>query len=77
MGKGQRTRQLPVGAKAREALGAWLAALIARCQASPSFLDSLRSRCAGRAPLFEPAREREAVRALAHNLLSTTQDRCS
>lgn len=54
-----------------------LAALIARCQASPSFLDSLRSRCAGRAPLFEPAREREAVRALAHNLLSTTQDRCS
>lgn len=54
-----------------------LAGLIARCQESPIFLDSLRARCADRAPLFEPAREREAVRALAHNLLSTTQDRCS
>lgn len=54
-----------------------LAGLIARCQDSPAFLDSLRLRCAARAPLFEPARERQAVRELAHNLLSKTQDRCS
>ena len=54
-----------------------LAGLIGRCQESAAFLDSLKMRCAARAPLFEPAREREAVRALAHNLLSTTQDRCS
>jgi glycosyltransferase involved in cell wall biosynthesis len=53
-----------------------LAALIARCQESTAFLDDLRARCAARAPLFAPARERESVRALAHNLLSTTQDRC-
>ena len=47
-----------------------LARLIARCQAEPAFLDHLVSQCARRAPLFEPARERAAVRALAHNLRS-------
>lgn len=54
-----------------------LAALIARCQESPSFLDSLRAGCAARAHLFEPALEREAVRALAHNLLFPTRTRHS
>jgi putative glycosyltransferase (TIGR04348 family) len=47
-----------------------LAALIARCQAEPAFLDALRARCAARAPLFAPALERAAVRSLAHNLLA-------
>jgi len=51
-----------------------LAGLIRRCKESPDFLVYLRRRCAARAPLFEPARERDAVRALAHKLLSTTQE---
>lgn len=51
-----------------------LAALIARCLAEPRFLDELRGRCAARARLFTPERERDAVLALAHNLLSTTPE---
>jgi len=47
-----------------------LAALIARCRAEPTFLERLRAQCAARAPCFEPARERQAVRALAHGLLA-------
>ena len=49
-----------------------LAALIARCRAEPALLDRLRAQAAARAPLFAPARERAAVRALAHNLLAGT-----
>lgn len=49
---------------------AGLAALIARCQREPAFLEHLRAQCARRAPLFEPARERAAVLRLAHNLLA-------
>ncbi|HWS74247.1 MAG TPA: selenoneine biosynthesis selenosugar synthase SenB [Quisquiliibacterium sp.] len=47
-----------------------LAALIARCQREPEFLEHLRRQCALRAPLFDPAREQAAVRRLAHNLLA-------
>jgi putative glycosyltransferase (TIGR04348 family) len=47
-----------------------LAALVARCQADPGFLDLLRGQCAARAPLFEPERERRAVRELARRLLA-------
>ena len=47
---------------------AGLAALIARCQREPAFLEHLRAQCALRAPLFDPAAERAAVRQLAHNL---------
>jgi len=46
-----------------------LAALIRRCQEDTAFLDHLRAQCARRAPLFAPARERAAVRRLAHNLV--------
>ena len=46
-----------------------LAGLVARCVDEPAFLERLRAQCAARAPLFAPARERDAVRALAHNLL--------
>jgi putative glycosyltransferase (TIGR04348 family) len=48
---------------------AGLAALIRRCRLEPAFLDHLRAQCARRAPLFEPRRERAAVRRLAHNLV--------
>ncbi|MCL4745968.1 MAG: TIGR04348 family glycosyltransferase [Burkholderiaceae bacterium] len=48
---------------------AGLARLIHRCQVDPTFLDQLRAQCANRAPLFEPQRERAAVRSLTHNLL--------
>jgi len=50
-----------------------LAGLIVRCQESPSFLDRLRVQCAQRVPLFDPGLERESVRRLAHNLLSTSR----
>ncbi|MEI7443901.1 MAG: selenoneine biosynthesis selenosugar synthase SenB [Burkholderiales bacterium] len=49
---------------------AGLAALIDRCLHDAAFVDDLRARCAALAPRFEPAREREAVRALVHTLLS-------
>ena len=54
---------------------AGLARLIARCQDDPAFLESLKAQCARRAPLFAPARERAAVRGLAHNLLDTGRRR--
>jgi putative glycosyltransferase (TIGR04348 family) len=54
-----------------------LAALVARCQAEPAFVDRLRSQCSARAPRFAPERERAAVRALAHNLLAGTFRRTS
>jgi putative glycosyltransferase (TIGR04348 family) len=47
-----------------------LAALVTRCQADPGFIDDLAGRCALRAPLFAPARERAAVRSLARHLLA-------
>jgi glycosyltransferase involved in cell wall biosynthesis len=49
-----------------------LAALIARCQADPVFVDHLRAQCAARVSRFAPAAERTAVCALAHNLLAGT-----
>lgn len=49
-----------------------LARLVHRCQVDPNFLGHLQRQCARRAPLFEPARERAAVRALAHNLVERT-----
>ncbi len=48
---------------------AQLARLIHRCQVDPAFDDHLRAQCALRAPLFDPRRERAAVRVLTHNLL--------
>lgn len=47
-----------------------LAQLIARCCDDPTFTDSLRSHCAARAPLFEPAREAANVNALAAGLFA-------
>ena len=49
-----------------------LAALIARCQAEPAFLETLRAHGAARAPLFAPASERDAVHALVRALASGT-----
>ncbi len=46
-----------------------LADLIRRARDEPGFLDDLRAHGARHAPLFDPARERDAVRALGHNLL--------
>lgn len=46
-----------------------LAALVERCLHDAGFAAELRRRCAALAPRFAPAREREAVRALVHNLL--------
>ena len=51
-----------------------LATLIARCQDDEAFLDQLRLSCTTRAPLFAPARERDAVITLAHNLLLTNPE---
>ena len=50
-----------------------LAALIVRCRDDPSFLEALQARCAALAPAFDPARERAAVRALAHNLIESAR----
>ena len=47
-----------------------LAALVDRCLRDEAFVADLRARCAALAPRFAPAREREAVRALVHTLLS-------
>jgi putative glycosyltransferase (TIGR04348 family) len=41
-----------------------LAELLARAEREPDFLDDLRRRCAAKASLFEPARERESWRKL-------------
>jgi integrase/recombinase XerC len=50
MGKGQRMRQLPVGAKARGALGAWLAARaqLARSEETALFVNHRGTRLTGR-----------------------------
>jgi len=45
-----------------------LAELITRARTEPGFLAGLRQRCERRSALFDPARERDAVCALAHNL---------
>lgn len=37
-----------------------LTALLHRAETDPAFLDALRRHCAARAPLFDPARERQA-----------------
>ncbi len=53
-----------------------LAALLVRCResqswqhATPNLLGQLAAQCARRAPLFDPATERAAVRRLVHDLL--------
>ncbi len=46
-----------------------LAELIWRARNEAGFLAELRQRCEQRSALFDPERERDAVRALAHNLL--------
>lgn len=50
---------------------AGLARLLERCRDQPSFLSALRSQCALRAPLFDPARERADLLALVRSLLNT------
>ena len=50
-----------------------LAELIRRARQEPGFLAALRQHCARRSALFDPERERDAVRALAHNLLLVHQ----
>jgi putative glycosyltransferase (TIGR04348 family) len=44
------------------------AALLARAEAEPAFLAELEERCAARAPLLDPEREREAWRGLLREL---------
>jgi putative glycosyltransferase (TIGR04348 family) len=48
-----------------------LAALLQRCRDDPAMLPALGQQCAARAPLFEPARERDALRALLSHLLES------
>jgi putative glycosyltransferase (TIGR04348 family) len=43
-----------------------LTALLHRTETNPDFLDTLRQLCAARAPMFSPARESDAWRALLH-----------
>lgn len=45
------------------------AALVIRAAHQPAFLQRLRARCAQRAPLFAPERERESVRRLVEHCL--------
>ena len=45
-----------------------LRALLLRCESDPDFYRSLETACAERAPLFTPAREREAWQALLREL---------
>ena len=47
------------------------AGLLVRMQGSPTFRARLRQACEARLPLFTPAREREAVRALVSGLLGS------
>ncbi len=47
-----------------------LAALLERARDDNGFITMLAAQCARRAPLFEPAREREAVRAVVEELLA-------
>jgi hypothetical protein len=46
-----------------------LAALILRCQNDAHLLETLAAQCRARAPLFEPAAERGALRGLVDELL--------
>ena len=48
-----------------------LAALILRCQNDGHLLETLAAQCRARAPLFEPAAERIALRRLVAELLET------
>jgi putative glycosyltransferase (TIGR04348 family) len=47
-----------------------LARLLLRAESDPAFLAALRRACAARAPLFDPARERAAWRALLGRVCS-------
>jgi putative glycosyltransferase (TIGR04348 family) len=47
-----------------------LATLLQRCRDDPAMLPALWQQCAARAPLFDPMRERDALRALMSRLLS-------
>jgi hypothetical protein len=47
-----------------------LARLLARCRDEPGLLATLRRQCRARASLFEPRRERLALRRLVLRLLS-------
>ncbi len=51
-----------------------LAALIERCRDDAAFLERLRRQCRARAPLFAPATEAAALRALVDDLLALTGD---
>jgi len=48
-----------------------LAALVARCHNDRHLLDTLAAQCRARAPVFEPAAERDALGRLVHELLET------
>jgi hypothetical protein len=51
-----------------------LAALMRRFLADAAFAAALAAQCAAREPLFLPAAERRAVRALVFDLLPARQD---
>lgn len=51
-----------------------LAALLRRLRDEPELLEHLQRQCAARAPLFDPAREAEALRALVAALLAPSGD---
>jgi putative glycosyltransferase (TIGR04348 family) len=51
-----------------------LAALLARCEGEPRFLRRLAYETARLRPLFDPARERDAWRALLHELFPARTD---
>jgi putative glycosyltransferase (TIGR04348 family) len=48
-----------------------LSRLLARCRDDATMLPALMARCAARAPLFEPARERATLRRLLEQLTTT------
>jgi len=48
-----------------------LAGLLRRLRREPAMLDGLQRQCRARAPLFDPAREREALRDVVSRLLLT------
>ncbi len=50
---------------------AGLCRLLARCRDDAAMLPALQAQCVVRAPLFEPARERETLRRLLVDLLET------
>ena len=50
-----------------------LTALLHRAETDVAFLDTLRRHCATRAPLFAPARERDAWQALLHEVTDTAR----